>query len=122
MKRYYRLITGVDVQAGRIMQALKDRGFDDNTVIVFASDNGYFLGERGWAGKYLMHEESIRAPLIIRDPREAATRGTRRDETTLNIDIAPTIMSLAGVEVPPSVNGRDLRPLVAGDSPEWRQE
>ena len=122
MKRYYRLITGVDVQVGRIMQALKDRGFDDNTVIVFASDNGYFLGERGWAGKYLMHEESIRAPLIIRDPREAATRGTRRDETTLNIDIAPTIMSLAGVEVPPSVNGRDLRPLVAGESPPWRDE
>ena len=122
VKRYYRLIYGVDVQIGRMLDTLQRKGWDDNTVIVFAGDNGFYLGERGQAGKWLMHEESIRTPLIIRDPRQKASAGTTRDEMALNIDCAPTMLSLAGIEPPASTNGRDLTPLVRGESPAWRHE
>ena len=122
MKRYYRLITGVDVQIGRILHRLDQAGLADNTVILFTSDNGFFLGERGWAGKYFIHEESIRAPLIVWDPRKPARAGSRRSEMTLNIDIAPTILALAGAEGSGSTNGRSLVPLLDGESPSWRQD
>ena len=122
VKRYYRLISGVDRQVGRMMTALRERGWDDNTVVIYTSDNGFLLGEWGWAGKWLMHEESIRVPLIIRDPRLRETRGTRRTEMALNIDMAPTILDMAGLDVPVSMQGRSLVPLVRGGSPEWRSE
>lgn len=122
MKRYYRLITGVDVQIGRLLDSLDESGLGDNTVIIFTSDNGFFLGERGWAGKYFIHEESIRAPLIIRDPRNPRRMGQWRPEMTLNIDIAPTILDLANLEIDPSTNGRSLVPLLDGESPMWRTD
>lgn len=122
MKRYYRLITGVDVQIGRILEWLDQSGLGENTVVVFTSDNGFFLGERGWAGKYFIHEESVRAPLIVADPRNPGRMGTRRSEMTLALDIAPTILELAHLEVDPSTNGRSLVPLLDGSSPRWRQD
>ena len=122
VKRYYALIYGVDVQVGRILAKLDELGMRDNTVIVFSGDNGFYLGERGWAGKWYMHEESIRTPLIIADPRRQDSHGKRREEMTLNIDVSPTILSLAGLDLPASINGRDLTPLVAGETPEWRAE
>ena len=93
-----------------------------NTVIVFTSDNGFFLGERGWAGKYFIHEESIRAPLIVWDPRSRKRMGRRSTEMTLNLDIAPTILELAGLEIDPSTNGKSVVPLLDGASPPWRTE
>ena len=122
VKRYYRLITGVDAQVGRMLAYLRERGWDDNTVVIYTSDNGFYLGERGLAGKWLMHEESIRTPLIIRAPWLSETARTQRDEMTLNIDLAPTMLSLAGVEIPTSMQGRDVSPLVRGESPAWRKE
>ena len=122
VRKYYRLIHGVDVQVGRLMGELERRGMLDNTVVVFAGDNGFYLGERGFAGKWYMHEESIRTPLIIADPRRPSAHGTARDEMALNIDVSPTILSLAGLEIPASMNGRDLNPLVGGETPEWRTE
>jgi arylsulfatase A-like enzyme len=122
VKRHYALIYGVDVQIGRMLAKLEEMGQLDNTVIVFTGDNGFFLGERGWAGKWYMHEESIRTPMIISDPRLPETAGTTRDEMTLNIDVSPTILSAAGLDVPESVNGRDLMPLAKGQQPAWRQE
>ena len=122
VKRYYALIHGVDLQIGRMLAALEANGQLDNTVVIFTGDNGFFLGERGWAGKWYMHEESIRTPMVIRDPRPGARAGTRRREMTLNIDVCPTILSAAGLEAPPSMNGRDLLPLVRGESPDWRTE
>ena len=94
-----------------MIETLERIGADDNTIIIFTSDNGFYLGERGLAGKWLMHEESIRTPLIIRDPRLASRAGTTRDEMTLNIDVMPTILESAGLPIPKSVNGP--RPLVA---------
>lgn len=122
MRRYHRLIHGVDAQVGSMLAFLEDRGWLDNTVVVFTGDNGFYLGERGLAGKWYMHEESIRTPLVIRDPRRRETAGTRRAETALNIDICPTMLSLAGLEPPPSMNGRDLTPLLRGETPPWRSE
>lgn len=122
VRRYYRLIHGVDVQIGRLMGELESRGMLENTVVILAGDNGFYLGERGFAGKWYMHEESIRTPLVVADPRRASTRGTVRDEMALNIDVSPTILALAGLDVPASMNGRDLTPLLAGETPPWRSE
>lgn len=122
VKRYYALIHGVDIQIGRMLDRLAETGQLDRTVVVFTGDNGFFLGERGWAGKWYMHEESIRTPMIVRDPRLPGRAGTRRSEMTLNIDACPTILSAAGLANDPCVNGRDLMPLVRGESPAWRQE
>jgi arylsulfatase A-like enzyme len=122
MRRYYRLLYGVDVQVGRILADLEQRGRLDNTVVLFTSDNGFYLGERGLAGKWYMDEESIRTPLVIRDPRQPDTSGTRRSEMALNIDLCPTMLALAGLQAPSSMNGRDLRPLVRGETPDWRSE
>ncbi len=122
VKRYYRLIHGVDVQIGRLLGELENRGMLENTVILFSGDNGFYLGERGFAGKWYMHEESIRTPMVVADPRRPGSHGQVRGEMSLNIDIAPTILNLAGLEPPPSMNGRDLNPLVDGERPEWRKE
>ena len=123
VKGYYRLITGVDVAVGRIMAALEEMSLDQNTIIFYTSDNGFFLGEHGLAGKWLMCEESIRTPLIIRDPRlPLPMRGRRCEEMTLNVDIAPTLLDLAGVPIRAGVQGRSLRPLYQGAPISWRHD
>jgi len=123
VKAYYRLITGVDEAVGRILAKLEKRGFADRTVIVFTSDNGFYLGERGLAGKWFPHEVSIRVPLVIYDPRlPAELRGQRRQEMVLSIDIAPTILELAGLPISPQMQGRSLVPLLRGEKPPWRTE
>ena len=123
VKGYYRLITGIDRVVGRIRSELAARGLADNTVIVYMSDNGYFLGERGLADKWYMYEESIRVPLIIYDPRlPADRRGQRRSEMALNIDVAPTLLDLAGVGVPHAMQGRSLVPLMTKPGGNWRRE
>jgi arylsulfatase A-like enzyme len=123
VKGYYRLITGVDTVVGRIRQELDRLGHADNTVIIFSGDNGFFLGEHGLAGKWYGYEESIRVPLVIYDPRLAAgLRGRSRREIVLNIDLAPTILALAGVAVPPVMQGVDLTPLLQGQTVPWRTD
>ncbi len=123
VKGIYRLVSGVDEAVGEIRAALNESGFDSNTLIIFTSDNGFFLGERGLQGKWLMYEESIRTPLIIFDPRAPETlRGKRREEMTLNIDLAPTMLNFAGVEVPAVMQGRTLAPLLGNQPAHWRKE
>jgi arylsulfatase A-like enzyme len=119
-----RMITGVDAAIGRILSELKSLGVADNTIVILMSDNGYFLGERGYAGKWLPHELSIRVPLIVFDPRvESRFRGSTPSLPALNIDIAPTLLDLAGVEVPVSMQGRSLAPFLEGESPtDWRTD
>jgi arylsulfatase A-like enzyme len=123
VKDYYRLITGVDFAVAEILTALTLRDLDRNTVVIFTSDNGFFLGEHGLAGKWLMYEESIRVPLLIYDPRlPLHLRGRRLEEMVLNIDLAPTVLNLAGLESPDSVHGSSLVPLLEGVKTEWRKE
>jgi len=123
VKGYYRLITGVDVVIGRIRRELEVLGMADNTVIILTGDNGFYLGEHGLAGKWFPHEESIRVPLVVFDGRaDGRCRGLRPREMVLNIDIAPTILELAGLDVPGQMQGRSLVPLLRGGRPKWRQE
>jgi len=123
VKAYYRLISGVDKVVGRIVEKLKEKGVAENTIILYHGDNGFYLGERGFAGKWYPHEVSLRVPLVIYDPRlPAAQRGSRRDQTALSIDLAPTILAMAGVEVPERMQGENLVPLLEGKSPAWRSE
>jgi arylsulfatase A-like enzyme len=123
IKSYYRLISGVDRVVGRIVEKLEERGLRDNTIILYTGDHGFYLGERGFAGKWYPHEVSIRVPLVVYDPRlPEKRRGVRRDEMVLTIDLAPTMLAAAGAEVPETMQGESLVPLVEGESPEWRTE
>lgn len=116
VKGYYRLITGVDVVIGRIRKELDRLHLADNTVIMLMGDNGFFLAEHGFAGKWYGYEESIRVPLVVYDPRlPVACRGAAPGQIALNIDVAPTILSLAGVEVPSAMQGVDLSPVTRGE-------
>lgn len=121
---YYRMITGVDRALGRVLAELDRLGAAQDTIVVFTSDNGYFLGERGFAGKWTIHEPSLRVPLVVYDPRRpAAERGRTVSDLVLNLDIAPTLLAFAGVEVPAGYQGRSLIPICAGGAaPDWRQE
>ncbi len=123
VKGYFRLVSGVDFAVGRIVQALKDTGQADNTVVIFTSDHGVYLGARGLAGKWLPHEPSMAIPLIIFDPRLPEAKRGRRDEMALTIDLAPTILKLAGAEIPAQTQGQNLIPVIRGETPEtWRTE
>ena len=121
MKDYYRLITGVDQAIGRIRAELRRRGLEGRTVILLLSDNGDMTGDYMLGGKELLYDASLRVPLLVYDPRvEKAARGQRRTELVLNIDIAPTVLDLAGLSPPPAMQGRSLVPLVRGQTPAWR--
>jgi N-acetylglucosamine-6-sulfatase len=116
---YYRTLLAVDEGLGRVFETLDAAGQMDSTLIVFASDNGYFHGEHRRGDKRLMYEESIRIPLLMRYPRIIAPR-TRVSEMCLNIDLAPTLLDLAGVTAPASMQGCSVMPLLKGDHPTWR--
>lgn len=123
MKGYYRLITGVDNQVRRIRQKLEETGLDENTIIIFTSENGMFMGEYGWTGKWYPHEESLRIPLIVHDPRlEETRRGKKLREMVLTLDMAPTILDLAGVGNKQHMQGRSVVPLLRGEKTNWREE
>lgn len=111
-----RSLMAIDDGVGEILRALEETGQLENTVIVFTSDNGYFYGEHGLSvERRLAYEESIRMPLLVRYPRMIKA-GTVRNEFALNIDLAPTLLSLAGVPVPGNMQGRSLAPLLKGGS------
>ena len=124
VKSYYRLITGVDQVVGRLTDALRQAGQAENTVIVLMGDNGFYLGEHGLAGKWYGHEESIRVPLLYYDPRlPQPRRGQRLKAMALNVDIAPTLLDVAGEKVPTTMQGQSLLPLIHNEPvEEWRQD
>jgi arylsulfatase len=124
MTNYYRLVTEVDASIGRLLNELKKQGAYENTLIVFTGDNGYFHGERGLADKWYPYEESLRVPLVVRDPRlPAEKRGTTNDALVLNLDVAPTVIAAAGAKIPAAVQGRDVAPLyLQPKQPAWRTD
>ena len=124
MTRYYRLITEVDEAIGRIVGELQAQGVYDTTLIAVIGDNGYFQADRGLADKWYPYEESIRVPLVVRDPRLApGRRGMTRGQFALNLDVAPTLVAAAGLAVPGVMQGRDLSPLyLNARAPDWRDE
>jgi arylsulfatase A-like enzyme len=120
-KDYYAGSVAVDENIGRVLSYLEQTGQMDNTAIVHSSDHGYFLGEWRLFDKRLMHEPSIRVPMMIRYP-ERIRPGTVREEMVLDVDLAPTILDLAGVSAPRSMQGESVMALVGHDNPQWRQE
>ncbi|WP_435005617.1 sulfatase family protein [Tundrisphaera lichenicola] len=124
MKNYYRLATEVDSTCGRVIAELARQGVLDETLVIFTTDNGYFHAEHELADKWYPYQESIRVPLIIRDPRMSRARqGATNDDLTLNVDLAPTILSAAGVAAPAGMQGRDIAPLYLDPvKPAWREE
>ncbi len=124
IRQYYRLILGLDEAVGRIVDALEEQGLADNTIIIYGSDNGHFEHEWGFHGKWLAYEPSIHVPLIIYDPRlPEEKRGARVKSLSQSIDYAPTMIDLAGVEIPENMQGRSLVPLINGNVPgDWRDD
>ncbi len=124
MKNYYRLATEVDTVCGRVIDELQKQGILDNTLVIFTTDNGYFHGEHGLADKWYPYEESIRVPLLVWDPRlPKDRRGMTRDEFVLNVDLAPTILAMAGLTAPVGMQGRNFAPLyLDGPVADWRTE
>jgi arylsulfatase A-like enzyme len=113
-KIYYEAVSHLDEQIGRLLRTLEERNLAGRTVVVFLGDNGYMMGERGWNGKVLPYEGSIRVPLIIRAPGIATIRGAN-DAPVSSLDLPPTFLKLAGVTPPAKWVGRDLTPLLRGD-------
>ena len=109
---YFRCIAGVDVNVGKVLDALDRLKLTENTAVVYASDNGFYLGEHTLADKRSGYDESIRIPLLVRYPK-SGLRGVTRDDLVLNIDLAPTFLDLAGVPVPKDMHGKSWKPLLA---------
>jgi arylsulfatase A-like enzyme len=114
-KNFLRCVMSLDRSVGQIMQTLVDLDLDKNTVVMYLSDNGYLWGEHGLGGKWLLYEESIRVPMMIRGPGiPDSMQGAALDDLALNIDVAPTILDMAGIPIPSEMDGRSLYPRVRG--------
>ncbi len=113
VKGYYRMITEIDDEIGLIRKQLKMKGIDDNTIIIVMGDNGYFLGDRQLADKWLMYDVSIRIPMIIYDPR--IKKSSTVEDMVLNIDVTKTILDMAGIDAPATYQGNSLKPLLVNN-------
>jgi arylsulfatase A-like enzyme len=120
MHDYLRCVQSVDDSVGRLLDYLDEAGLADDTVVVYASDQGFYLGEHGWFDKRFMYEQSLRTPLVVRWPPVTAP-GSVEGRITSNVDFAETFLELAGVEPPADMQGRSLVPLLRGEAPDdWR--
>ena len=124
LKAYYRMVSGIDGAIGRFVRALEDAGLADNTIIVYSADNGYYMGNRGMAGKWSHYDNALRVPLIIADPRVAdSEKGKVTDALALNLDLPSTFLDVAGTDVPKRYQGRSLKPIIEGGTPsDWRED
>ena len=121
IKNYLRVVASIDDNVGRLLDYLRDEGREENTLVIYTSDQGFFLGDHGWYDKRFMYEESIRMPMVLRYPAEVAP-GSTCDDIVLNVDFASLFCDLAGLDVPPDMQGRSFRPLWQAPPPEdWRQ-
>ena len=120
IKDYLRCITSIDDNVGRLLDFLDSQGLRENTVVIYTSDQGFFLGDHGWYDKRFMYEESIKMPFLIRWPARIRP-GSTQSAISLNIDFAPTFMQIAGLKAPADMQGRSLVPLLGGQRPkDWR--
>ncbi len=119
IKDYLRCIKSVDDGVGEVLDYLDKSGLAENTIVVYTSDQGFYLGEHGWFDKRFMYEESFRTPLLIRYPKEIKP-GTKISKLVQNLDFAPTFLDYCGVKIPADMQGESFRKLVAGKTGEWR--
>ena len=123
MRAYLRMVSGIDRAIGRFMEALEEQGLAENTIIVYTADNGFHMGNRGFAGKWSHYEESLRVPMVVYDPRVSPkARGQVREESVLNLDLPSTFLKWADVKIPECYQGLSFDGLVSGKGAgEWRK-
>jgi len=119
MEDYLRCIISVDESVGKLLDYLKENGLDKNTLVVYTSDQGFYLGEHGLFDKRFMYEEAMRTPLLIRFPEEIKER-SHTEMLTQNLDIAPTLLDVAGISIPKDMQGKSLRAIWQNDTADWR--
>ncbi len=122
MRAYLRMTTGIDNAIGRFLKVLEEKGLADNTIIVYTADNGFHMGNRGFAGKWSHYEESLRVPMVVYDPRSPkSARGQVLEQSVLNLDLPSTFLDWAGLPIPESYQGRSFKSLVnSGKADDWR--
>jgi len=121
IKDYLRVVASIDDNVGRVLDYLDEQGIAENTMVIYTSDQGFFLGDHGWYDKRFMYEESLRMPFVLRYPAEVKP-GSVNDDIILNVDFAPLFLDLAGVPVPADFQGRSFRRNLHGNTPaDWRQ-
>lgn len=122
LKDYLRSVASVDESVGEVLAYLEKAGLEENTIVVYSSDQGFFLGEHGWFDKRWMYEESLHTPLVVRWPGVVKAGSENRD-MVLNLDFGETLLDAAGVKIPHDMQGKSLLPLLEGQSPkDWRKE
>jgi arylsulfatase A-like enzyme len=121
MHDYLACVRAVDESVGKILKYLDDEGLTENTIVVYSADQGFFLGEHGWFDKRWIFEESLRTPLLVRWPGVTKPGSVNKDIVS-NLDFAETFLDAAGLKVPTEMQGRSLRPVLAGETPaDWRK-
>ncbi|MGA9277971.1 sulfatase family protein [Ilumatobacter sp.] len=119
IKDYLRVVASMDDNIGRLLDYLDEHDLTDDTIVIYTSDQGFFLGDHGWFDKRLMYEESLRMPLLIRYPDQIGP-GSTSDQIVTNVDFASTILDLCGLEIPDHVQGRSFAPVLRGEDPaDW---
>jgi arylsulfatase A-like enzyme len=119
---YFRCLTAIDDCVGRVLEALDQSGFAENTLVVFTSDNGFYLGAHSTGDKRSAYDESLRVPFLVRYPAlGAAAQGRVVDEMVLNLDLAQSLLDFAGIRAPSAMQGRSWRPLLTGEKVDWRK-
>lgn len=121
MQDYLGCIAAVDENVGRVLQYLDDNDLSENTIVVYTSDQGFYLGEHGWFDKRFIYNESFKTPLIVRWPERVAP-GTVSDEMVQNLDFAQTFLDAAGLEIPDAMQGESLVPLLTGNNDQWTRD
>ena len=120
-KDYLRCVDAVDENVGRVLDYLDEAGLTENTIVVYTSDQGWYLGEHGWYDKRWMYEESFRTPLVVRWPKRIKP-GSVSPSLVMNLDFAETFLDVAGAEIPDDMQGRSMLPILAGKAPQdWRK-
>jgi len=120
-KNYLRCVKGVDESVGTLMETLEDLGLSDNTVVIYSSDQGFYVGDHGWYDKRWMYDESMKMPLVVKWPG-VTQAGTSNDDLVQNLDYAETFLEMAGADIPDDMQGTSLVPLLKGQTPDdWRK-
>ncbi|MDC1390472.1 sulfatase [Acidimicrobiales bacterium] len=117
IKHYLRCVASIDDNVGRLLKYLDTNDLTENTIVVYTSDQGFFLGDHGWFDKRLMYEESLQMPMLVRYPAAVAPASTN-DDMIVNVDVAQTVLDLCGLKAPEHVQGRSFASLLQGDTPE----
>ena len=121
MQDYLGCISSVDDNVGRVLDYLEANGLAENTIVIYTSDQGFYLGEHGWFDKRFIYDESFKTPLIVRWPG-VVPAGIKNDQMVQNLDFAPTLLEAAGLEVPSDMQGESLLPLLRGEGDAWDRE